>query len=136
MNPIQNLLNSTVIPPEVLKASRAISVMRKWELVVGKDMANRSWPERFDHGTIWVAVTGSAWAQELRMQKDEIIARLNTIADEPGLFMNARFGVRPLKREEVCEIVETELPDTEGLSIRDIAEKRLQAWRDASGTKG
>jgi hypothetical protein len=133
MNPIQNLLNSTVMPPEVLKAARAISVMRKWELVVGKDMANRSWPERFDHGTIWVAVTGSAWAQELRMQKDEIIARLNTIADEPGLFMNARFGVRPLKREVARESTDEVLPDTEGLTIREIAEKRLQAWHDAAG---
>jgi Dna[CI] antecedent, DciA len=135
MNPIQNLLNSTVVAPEVLKASRAISVMRKWELVVGKDMANRSWPERFDHGTVWVAVTGSAWAQELRMQKDEIISRLNTIADEPGLFVNARFGVRPLKREIEGEPEEIEVADTEGLTIREIAEKRLQAWRDASGTE-
>ena len=124
------------MPPEVLKAARAISVMRKWELVVGKDMANRSWPERFDHGTVWIAVTGSAWAQELRMQKDEIIARLNSIADEPGLFMNARFGVRPLKREKEGEASEEAVADTEGLTIREIAEKRLQAWRDASGIEG
>ena len=135
MNPIQNLLNSTVMPPEVLRAARAITVMRKWELVVGKDMANRSWPERYDHGTIWVAVVGSAWAQELRMQKDEIIARLNTIADEPGMFVNARFGVRPLKKAIVGEVTEENLPDTEGLTIREIAEKRLQAWRDAAGIK-
>ena len=136
MNPIQGMLNSTVMPPEVLKAARAISVMRKWELVVGKDMANRSWPERYDHGTIWVAVTGSAWAQELRMQKDEILSRLNSIADEPGLFLNARFGVRPLKKEEVAEIVEEPSRETEGLTIREIAERRQKAWRDAAGTEG
>lgn len=135
MNPIQNLLNSTVMPPEVLKAARAISVMRKWEQVVGKEMANRSWPERFDHGTLWIAVTGSAWAQELRMQKDEILSRLNTIADEPGLFLNARFGVRPLKKEVTGESVDSPVADSEGLSIRDIAERRLQAWRDAAGTE-
>jgi hypothetical protein len=135
MNPIQNLLNSAVIPPEVLKASRAISVMRKWELVVGKEMANRSWPERFDHGTLWVAVTGSAWAQELRMQKDEILARLNIIAEEPGLFMNARFGVRPLNKKEAPEIIEVEPAQVERLTIREIAEKRQQAWRDAAGTE-
>ncbi len=135
MNPIQHLLNSTVIPPEVLKAARAISVMRKWEQVVGKDMANRSWPERYDHGTLWIAVSGSAWAQELRMQKDEILSRLNTIADEPGLFLNARFGVRPLKKKETGPAAEVPVSDSEGLSIREIAEKRQQAWRDASGTK-
>lgn len=135
MNPIQNLLNSTVMPPEVLRAARAITVMRKWELVVGKDMANRSWPERYDHGTLWIAVTGSAWAQELRMQKDEILSRLNTIADEPGLFINARFGVRPLKKAVVGENADLHVSDSEGLTIRDIAERRLQAWRDAAGTE-
>ena len=135
MNPIQNLLNSTVMPPEVLKAARAISVMKKWELVVGNEMANRSWPERFDHGTLWVAVTGSAWAQELRMQKDEILSRLNTIADEPGLFLNARFGVRPLRKEIRAETADMEPAATEKLTIREIAEKRQKAWRDAAGTE-
>lgn len=135
MKPIQNLMNATVMPPEVLRAARAISTMRKWELVVGNEMANRSWPERYDHGTLWVAVTGSAWAQELRMQKDEILARLNSLADEPGLFVNARFGVRPLKREVVTASTEADQAETEGLSIRDIAERRLQAWRDAAGTE-
>jgi hypothetical protein len=135
MNPIQHLLNSTVMPPEVLKAARAISVMRKWEQVVGKDMAKRSWPERYDHGTLWIAVSGSAWAQELRMQKDEILSRLNTIADEPGLFLNARFGVRPLKKEESGPPEEVQVSDSEGLSIREIVAKRQQAWRDAAGTE-
>jgi hypothetical protein len=69
------------------------------------------------------------------MQKDEILTRLNTIADEPGLFLNARFGVRPLKREVVSDSTEAEVSDIEGLTIRDIAEKRLQAWRDAAGTE-
>ena len=136
MNPIQNLLNSTVMPPEVLKAARAISVMRKWEQVVGKEMANRSWPERYDHGTLWIAVTGSAWAQELRMQKDEILSRLNTIADEPGLFLNARFGVRPLAKAVVGLAADSPVAESEGLTIREIAERRMKAWHDASGTEG
>lgn len=135
MNPIQHLLNSTVVPPEVLRAARAISVMKRWEQVVGKEMANRSWPERFDHGTVWVAVVGSAWAQELRMQKDEILSRLNTLADDPSLFVSVRFGVRPIKRAVIGGVANDEIPDTEGLSIREIAERRLQEWRNASGTE-
>ena len=135
MNPIQNLLNSTVMPPEVLRAARAISTMKKWELVVGKEMALRSWPERYDHGTVWVAVVGSAWAQELRMQKDEILTRLNALAGEPGLFVTLRFGVRSLKRAVVGGPATEEAPDTEGLSIREIAERRIQEWRNASGTE-
>jgi len=135
MNPIQHLLNSSIVPPEVIQAARAISVMKKWELVVGKDMANRSWPERFDHGTVWVAVTGSAWAQELRMQKDEILARLNTLANEPGLFVSVRFGVRPINRVVLGGVAVSEAAEKENLSIREIAERRLQEWRNASGTE-
>ncbi len=135
MNPIQHLLNSTVVPPEVLRASRAISTMKKWEIVVGKEMANRSWPEKFDHGTVWVAVTGSAWAQELRLQKDEILARLNDMAGDTNLFVNIRFGVRPLKKAVILGESLDETAETEGLSIREIAERRLKEWHRGEGTE-
>ncbi|MBI1332330.1 MAG: DUF721 domain-containing protein [Armatimonadetes bacterium] len=128
MNPIHNFVNSGIVPPEVLRAARAISVMKKWEQVVGKEMAARSWPERYDHGTVWVAVVGSAWAQELRMQKDEILARLNTIANEPTLFVNARFGVRPLKKAVINTEPEREEDEFKTLTIREIAERRMREW--------
>ena len=136
MNPIQQLLNSTVVPPEVLRAARAISTLKRWEQAVGKDMAERSAPERYDHGTVWVAVTSSVWAQELRMQKEEIIARLNQIAGEPGLFVNLRFGVRPINRAALGPATETEVSESEGLSIREIAQRRMKEWPNAEGTEG
>jgi hypothetical protein len=126
MNPIQHLLNSTIVPPEVLRAARAISTMKKWEIVVGKDMASRSWPERYDHGTLWVAVVGSAWAQELRMQQEQILTRLNETANEETLFVSIRFGVRPLKKAVVGGITPDEVSDCEGMTIREIAERRLE----------
>ncbi|MBS1727424.1 MAG: DUF721 domain-containing protein [Armatimonadetes bacterium] len=135
MNPIHNFVNSGIVPPEVLRAARAISVMKKWEQVVGKEMAARSWPERYDHGTVWVAVVGSAWAQELRMQKDEILARLNTIANEPTLFVNARFGVRPLKKAVINTEPEREEDEFKTLTIREIAERRMREWHKDDETK-
>lgn len=135
MNPIQHLINSAVVPPEILRAARAISTMKKWELVVGREMAARSWPERYDHGTLWVAVTGSAWAQELRMQKDEILSRLNSVAGEENLFVSVRFGVRPLKNaKEAVPVEEEPVAESPGLSIREIAERRMNKWRDEDGT--
>lgn len=134
MNPIQHLLNSMVVPPEVLRAARAISTMKKWEIVVGKEMAARSWPERYDHGTLWVAVVGSAWAQELRMQQEQILARLNETANEETLFVNVRFGVRPLKKAVVGGVMPDEVSDCEGMSIREIAERRLEHLRSKNDT--
>jgi predicted nucleic acid-binding Zn ribbon protein len=116
---------------EVLRAARAQRILREWPSIVGPAMATRSFPDRYDHGTVWVAVTGSAWAQELRMQKDQILTRLTERAGEPNLFINLRFGVRPLPEPAPVEEERPVVPVREeesGLSIREIAERRLKNW--------
>lgn len=133
MNPIKQLLNSGIVPPEVLRAARALSVLKRWEAVVGADMGNRCWPERYDRGTVWIAVTGSAWAQELRMQKDVLLARLNEMAGEDSLFVNLRFGVRPLQKAVIQLQKEEPQTDFTDLSIREIAERRMRKWHGSEG---
>jgi predicted nucleic acid-binding Zn ribbon protein len=134
MNHIARLLGDALDRDEVVRTARAQIVLRRWNEVVGDAMAERSQPERFDRGTVWVAVTGSAWAQELRMQKDRILARLRSLADDPSLFENIRFGVRPVNppppKEEPRIVVSKVDPE---LSIREIAERRLKVWRDGGG---
>jgi predicted nucleic acid-binding Zn ribbon protein len=133
---IQSFLGDVVIHKEALRAARAQQTLRKWHLVVGDKLAERSWPDRFDHGVVWVAVTGSAWAQELRMNKDVLIQRLEELSGEKGLFRDLRFGVRPLQRpaavEEIVEVIEEQKTT---LTIREIAERRLREWADDSGTE-
>jgi predicted nucleic acid-binding Zn ribbon protein len=113
--------------------------MRRWDEIVGVGLASRSCPDRYTKGTVWVAVQGSAWAQELRMMKEIILGRLREISGEPSLFVDVRFGVRPLPdtREE-STVVEVVAPDPEpapeaGLSIRDIAKRRLEKWKGENG---
>jgi predicted nucleic acid-binding Zn ribbon protein len=128
------MLSQAVGREEVLRMARAQRVMREWPQVVGPAMAARSNPERWDRGTVWVAVEGSAWAQELRMIKDVILQRLEQIAGEGGLFIDIRFGVRPLPAtpESVAEpAVYAVVEDDRGeLSIREIAERRLRKWAE------
>lgn len=133
MRKVGHMISPAIGREEVIRAARAHKVLRDWPLIVGEDLASRSFPDRYDHGTVWVAVTGSAWAQELRMQKDQILEKLTEKAAEPGLFVNIRFGVRPLP--EVSKDKEPKLPKTpkaekQGLSIREIAEQRLKNWPD------
>jgi len=109
--------------------------MRRWPEVVGPLLAGKSHPDRFGRSTLWVAVEGSAWAQELRMMKDRILSKLDEISGEPGLFKDVRFGVRPLPTREplpapVVPVVKDEKP-VEQLTIREIAERRLAKWKDA-----
>jgi predicted nucleic acid-binding Zn ribbon protein len=121
--------------PDVIRVGRALKHLRRWDEVVGEHLAARSWPDRYTGGTVWVAVEGAAWANELRMRKEEILKRLHEISGEPSLFTNLRFGQRKLpERPAQSPLPEAppELTKETNLSIREIAEKRLKKMRDGN----
>lgn len=133
MKKIKDMVPIALENSEVLRASRAQAVLRRWPEVVGTMLAARSHPDRYDRGTIWVAVEGSAWAQEMRMLEEKFLFKLNEMAREPGMFREIRFGVRPLParpvaEEEVAPPAPEEV-DLNQLSIREIAQRRLARWK-------
>jgi predicted nucleic acid-binding Zn ribbon protein len=93
MNRVDQLLAVALGRSEVLRIARAQRAAKHWETVVGKTLAAKSKPDRFEKGTLYVAVQSPEWAQELRLRKDVVIQRLNEIAKET-LFRDVRFGVR------------------------------------------
>ena len=76
------------------ETARAQIAMQKWGEVVGVTLADKSFPDRYEKGTLWVVATGSAWAQEIRLRKEDIVRRLNELS-EPGLFRDVRVGAGP-----------------------------------------
>jgi hypothetical protein len=84
--------------PDVLRASRAQVIIRRWPEVVGATLAIKCVPDRYDKGVLWVAAEGNAWAQECRFQMAAILTRLNDLAGEE-LFTQLRVGTRPPKRD-------------------------------------
>ena len=133
MRRLRQVLPAALENDEVLRIARAQAAMRRWPEVVGPMLADRSFPDRSGRGTVWVAVEGSAWAQELRMMKEKILIRLNEVSGEKALFTDVRFGVRPLPakvkpKEELPEPEEKQL--MQELSIREIAERRLAKWKN------
>jgi predicted nucleic acid-binding Zn ribbon protein len=134
MRKLNDMLGKALGRDEVLRTARAQRVLRRWPEIVGPMMAKRSRPDRYEKGTVWVAVQGSAWAQELRMVKERLIARLKELSGDPSLFRDMRFGVRPIEdddEEPTPEIVQAARDELEGLSIREIADRRLKNWPDA-----
>lgn len=128
------MLPSALGNGEVLLAARAQAVLRRWPEVVGDFLAERSRPDRFHKGTVWVAVRDNVWAQELRMRKEQILERLNGMSAEGEIFANVRFGVRPLPSAEESLPQTPAEPDVRHLSIREIAERRLANWpKDEEG---
>jgi predicted nucleic acid-binding Zn ribbon protein len=82
MKRIDGWLPKAIEQPEVLKAARAGKVFERWPEVVGDLLAAKSSPDQFDHGILWVTAAGSAWAQELRLNQEVILERLNSFAGE------------------------------------------------------
>lgn len=142
MKPVRNLMPKAIESADVLSGARAQQTLKRWDEVVGADMATRSWPDRWDRGTVWVACTGSAWAQELRMMKGELLDRLKQMSGEEALFLDLRFGVRKVSRpvkvltEEIepktDEKVEVEAPKSTNPpeSIGELARRRLAKWKN------
>ena len=110
MRHVGRVLPKAVENAEVLRAARAGTVLRRWEEIVGELLASKSTPDRYDKGTVWVATQGSAWAQELRLMKPQILERMEGMAGERGMFLDVRFGVRPPKHSFVE--AEAILPET------------------------
>ena len=133
MKKLGKMIDSALGRESILRSGRGQRAIRSWNKVVGEAMALRSSPERVERGVVWVAVEGSAWAQELRMAKDKILARLNELAGEP-IFLDVRFGVRPVQKNGKTGLSSAEIAQfrasIEDMSIREIAERRLREWPD------
>lgn len=95
---LSELLPDAIARPEVIRRLHAQMTSRRWEECVGLHLAQKSSPERFEEGTLWVAVSGASWVQELTMRKREILDRLNELAGT-ALFKDVRFGNRPVKKK-------------------------------------
>jgi len=124
---IDSILEGALDKKEVLRAAKAQIALRKWPEIVGPDLATRSCPQRYERGTVWIAVEGAAWAQELRMVRHKLLDRLKRIQDEPDLFQDMRFVV---SRGSIAPIEQPKpaanfTKDRSKLSIREIASSRL-----------
>ncbi len=122
------LIPDAVGKAEMLRATRATRALRQWPSVVGPLLASKSQPERYEEGTVWVAVADAVWAQELRMAKDTILQRLNQAAGE-DLFKSARFGVRKVVPPSPAPEPKT-LPDYDRMTLREITERRRRLLGD------
>lgn len=98
MKKVGDMLGSSISQVEVLRAARAQQMLRHWPEVVGEFLASKCVPDRYERGTLWIAASGSAWAQELRMQQVEILAKLNEHAGTQ-LFTALRIGTRTPRRK-------------------------------------
>lgn len=96
MKRIDRVLDFAFEQKEIVKAAQVGQALRRWDEIVGEELARRSWPDRYEAGTVYVATAGSAWAQELRMRKTYVLDKLAEMLGTRALVSDVRFGVRKL----------------------------------------
>ncbi|MCX7981974.1 MAG: DUF721 domain-containing protein [Syntrophales bacterium] len=97
-----------------------------WSRVVGETISSNTFPERVDRGVLTVRVASSAWLQELRFLKEEIILRFNEVSQIAPI-ENIRFllGEIPIHNGE--ETKGTPLP-----SLKDFLTPRDKRMMESS----
>jgi predicted nucleic acid-binding Zn ribbon protein len=77
------------LPPPTLLAE----VQRAWPRAAGDAFARATEPVRERDGVVWVSCASAAWAQELDLMSERVVARLNAT-----LGREAVSGLRPQAR--------------------------------------
>jgi len=132
-----SLLAKAIGRNEVLERLEARQITKRWEEAVGEPLATKSTPEKFEHGVLTVVISSAPWAQELRLRKAELLARLNETAGK-NLFDDLRFTVRTPEKREPSEpqaqpFEPEELPiDVSIPEIAEIVKRALGRHRAAS----
>ena len=77
MQHIGKALNSFVKDSKIEKGLEQHKALGLWPIIVGDKIAENTEAESVESGVVWVSVKNPVWRQELQLQKDQIIKKLN-----------------------------------------------------------
>lgn len=79
------LVSAVLARNGIVRDVREHRVMIEWPDIVGGRIARRTWPERVEGRTLWVAVESSPWLAELSFMAADMAQRVNRHVGEPPL---------------------------------------------------
>jgi len=62
---------------------RKFSIFNHWPEIVGKEIGNKTKPQKIFKGILYISVTSSTWANELSMMSRQLIDKINKFIGEP-----------------------------------------------------
>lgn len=132
MRRLDQVLGQSFEQKEIVRAAKVWKALKRWPEIVGEALAKKSWPDGYERGTVFVAVSGSAWAQELRMQKETILVRLGEMLRDRGLCTDVRFGVRELPTPDAEPLLapRARRVRAEDLTFQELKERILKRAED------
>lgn len=104
MKRLDGVLGEALTQRQALRAARAQMLFPRWHEIVGDKFAQKTKPDRYEKGVLWVTASGSAWGQELLFRAPMIVARFNEMAEEELIteikVSRAMKKARPVQPEE------------------------------------
>ena len=77
MKRLKEAIEEAVVGAGIKSAINQESAVVLWDTVVGKTVSSVTKAERVESGTLIVRVETSVWRQELHLQKEEVIKKIN-----------------------------------------------------------
>ena len=77
MEQLKKVLEKTIESSGFKKAILQENAVSMWSDIVGKNISKISKADNVDNGILFIKVESAAWKQELYMQKNEIINKIN-----------------------------------------------------------
>lgn len=101
-------------------------LVRKWEAVVGRELAMVTIPAYFRHDVLWVYVDNSAWMQHAQLAKPKLLEQVNAILS-PRIISDLRWQLRPISGQEPLSVAAPK-------PKRKISPMREKAFREMVST--
>lgn len=81
------------------------AVFRNWPQVVGQEIAERTEPQVIRGTVLWIAVSDSVWMQQLHLQKQALLERVNANVRGSEKISDIRFQIDADLGEEKMVVV-------------------------------
>ncbi|MEN9270856.1 MAG: DUF721 domain-containing protein [Thermostichales cyanobacterium HHBFW_bins_127] len=83
LHPLSAALQTWQNHPQQQQWQQWQTIQKLWPEIVGSPVSQHTQPLRTQHSTLYVATSSSAWAQNLRLQRRLILAKLNPHLPQP-----------------------------------------------------
>lgn len=89
---INTVLKNFTSDPQINSKLKKFSIFNHWPEIVGKEIADKTKPQKVFKGILYISVTTPTWANELSMMSRQLKDRINDFIGEP-VIKDLRFKI-------------------------------------------
>lgn len=80
---IKSILNRYISEKDIEGKLKKFNIFNHWPEIVGKEIGNKTRPQKIFKGILYILVSSPTWANELDMMSTQLIEKINRYIGEP-----------------------------------------------------